>query len=46
MLDTSLSGFIVTGSADKTVKKIDIIGGFKVAASMPTTDAVFCGRVI
>lgn len=45
-LDTSLSSFIVTGSADKTVKKFDIISGFKQAASMTTTDAVFCGKVI
>jgi WD40 repeat protein len=45
-LDTSLSSFIVTGSADKTVKKFDIISGFKQMASMPTTDAVFCGKII
>jgi WD40 repeat protein len=29
MLDTSLSSFIVTGSADKTLKKFDVISGFK-----------------
>jgi len=45
-LDTSLSSFIITGSADKTVKKFDIISGFKQRASMPATDAVFCGKVI
>ena len=46
LLDTSLSSFIVTGSADKTVKKFDIMSGFKFAASMNTTDAVFCGKMI
>ena len=46
MLDTSLSSFIVTGSADKTLKKFDVISGFKQAASMTTTDAVFCGKII
>ena len=46
MLDTSLSSLIVTGSADKTVKIIDIIGGFKTISSMTTTDSVFCGKII
>jgi len=46
MLETSLSSFIVTGSADKTVKKFDIINGFKPLAVMKTTDAVFCGKII
>ena len=46
MLDTSLSSFIITGSADKTVKKFDIINGFKPLAVMNTTDSVFCGKVI
>jgi hypothetical protein len=46
MLETSLSSFIITGSADKTVKKFDIINGFKPLAVMNTTDAVFCGKVI
>lgn len=46
MLETSLSSFIVTGSADKTVKKFDIISGFKPLAVMSTTDAVFCGKVL
>jgi outer membrane protein assembly factor BamB len=48
MLDTSLSSFIVTGSADKTVKKIDVMNGFKVTGMHPmtTTDAIFCGKVI
>lgn len=46
MLDTSLSSFIITGSADKTVKKFDIINNFKPIAVMNTTDAVFCGKVI
>ena len=46
MLETSLSSFIITGSADKTVKKFDIINGFKPLAVMNTTDAVFCGKVV
>lgn len=46
MLEGSLSSFIVTGSADKTVKKFDIINNFKPLAVMKTTDAVFCGKVI
>ena len=42
-LDTSLSGFAITGSADKTVKTFDIFNGFKPVSIMNTTDAVFCG---
>lgn len=45
-LDTSLSSFIITGSADKTVKKFDVMSGFKLRASMPATDAVFCGKIV
>jgi WD40 repeat protein len=45
-LETTMSSFIVTGSADKTVKKFDIQAGFKLRASMPATDAVFCGRIV
>ena len=45
-LDTSLSSFIVTGSADKSVKKFDVMSGFKLRASMPATDAVFCGKIV
>lgn len=46
MLETNLSSFIVTGSADKTVKKFDIMQSFKPIAVMNTTDAVFCGKII
>ena len=46
MLETSLSSFIVTGSADKTLKKFDIMNNFKPLAVMKTTDAVFCGKII
>lgn len=45
-LDTSLSGFVVTGSADKTIKTFDIFNGFKPLSIMKTTDAVFCGNVL
>ena len=46
MLETSMSGFIITGSADKTVKKFDIMNSFKPVGVMNTSDAVFCGKVI
>jgi hypothetical protein len=46
MLETTLSSFIITGSADKTVKKFDIMNSYKPIAVMNTTDAVFCGKVI
>ena len=45
MLESNLSSFIITGSADKTVKKFDIMTSFKPVAVMNTTDAVFCGKV-
>jgi len=41
-----LSSLIITGSADKTLKKFDIISGFKQMASMNATDAIFCGKVV
>ena len=43
MVDTSMGKHIVTGSADKSVKIFDIGLGFKPIATMPATDAVFCG---
>jgi len=46
MLETSLSSFIITGSADKTVKKFDIMNSYKPIAVMNATDAVFCGKII
>jgi len=46
MLKASLSGYIVTGSADKTIKTFDIFNSLAPVASMKTTDAVFCGEVI
>lgn len=46
MLESSLSSFVVTGSADKTVKKFDVMNNFKPVAVMNTTDAVFCGKII
>jgi len=46
LLETSLSGFAITGSADKTVKTYDILNGFKPISVMNTTDAVFCGKVL
>ena len=42
-LDTSLSGFVVTGAADKSVKTFDIMNSFQPIQSLKTTDAVFCG---
>jgi WD40 repeat protein len=45
-LSTNLSGFVLTGSADKSVKCFDIFNGFAPLAQMKTTDAVFCGEVL
>ena len=42
-LDTSMSGFVITGSGDKYVKVMDMLNGFKPISVMKTTDAVFCG---
>ena len=42
-IDTTLSGFIVTGSADKTLKSFDIFNDFKPVHVMKATDAIFCG---
>lgn len=46
MLDTSMSGLIVTGSADKSVKVFDIFNSCKAVSAMKTTDAVFCGQLL
>lgn len=46
LLDSSPSGFAVTGSADKTIKVFDILNGYKPLSVMNTTDAVFCGTVL
>jgi len=46
MLASSLSGFIVTGAADKTIKTFDIFNSLNKVGAMQTTDAVFCGEVI
>ena len=32
----------MTGSADKTIKLIDVLSGFKVFKTMKATDAVYC----
>lgn len=45
-LDTSLSSFIVTGSADKTLKKFDIMNSFKPISVSTATDAIFCGTLL
>ena len=46
MLETSMSSLIITGSADKTVKKFDILNSCKPIGVMNTTDAVFSGTVV
>lgn len=33
---------VITGSADKTLRVIDIHSGFKLLANMKATDAVYC----
>jgi WD40 repeat protein len=45
-LSTTLSGFTITGAADKHIKTFDIFNGFKPLSVMNTTDAVFCGEVL
>ena len=45
-IEPSMSGFVVTGSADKTIKTFDIFNDFKCVSTMKTTDAVFCGKVL
>jgi WD40 repeat protein len=46
MLDSSPSGFVVTGSADKSIKVFDVLNSYKPTSVLKTTDAVFCGQVI
>ncbi|KAL4459982.1 hypothetical protein ABPG74_003508 [Tetrahymena malaccensis] len=45
-LQTNLGGQVITGSADKTLRVIDIQSGFKPMANMKATDAVFCIETI
>ena len=42
----SLRVIVITGSADKTIKLIDIESGFKEFGTMKTTDAVYCMETI
>jgi WD40 repeat protein len=46
MLATNLSGFVVTGAADSTIKTFDIFNSLKPVQTMKTTDAVFCGETL
>lgn len=43
---SNLSSFILTGSIDKTIKMIDIIGGFKVRTVMKTIEGVYSMQTI
>ncbi len=45
-LDTSLSGLVVTGSAEKRILALDIFRSLKPAQEMQSTDAVFCGEIL
>lgn len=45
-LGTNLSGYVITGSADKTLNSFDIFNSCKPVAQMKATDAVFCGEVL
>ena len=45
-LDTNMSGLVVTGSADKTIKVLDIFNNFGMVREMNATDAVFCGNIL
>ena len=42
---TNEDNLLITGSADKTVKIFDMVGGFKQIGELKTSDAVFCGDV-
>jgi WD40 repeat protein len=44
-MTTTMSNIVVTGSADKTVKLLDITDDFNELGTMKTTDAVFCGDI-
>lgn len=46
LIECSLSNYLVTGSADKTVKIFDVMSGFKLMHTMNSTDAVFCGKIV
>ena len=46
MLEPTLSNLIITGAADKLVKKIDMNKGFKPVSQMQATDAIFCGEIL
>ncbi|EGR32849.1 WD40 repeat protein [Ichthyophthirius multifiliis] len=45
-LEQNLSGQIVTGSADKSIKITDIQSGFKQLSTMKATDMVYCLQTI
>lgn len=45
-LKVNMQNFIVTGSADSTVKLTDIVSGFKTVCQMKGTDAVFAVETI
>lgn len=42
----SMSNLVFTGSADKTIKVLDVLNGFSEINSMKSTDAVFCGDLL
>jgi WD40 repeat protein len=46
MLETNESNLVFTGSADKTIKVLDISNGFAEIATMKATDSIFCGQVV
>jgi WD40 repeat protein len=46
MLETTSSGYVVTGSADKTLKTFDIFNSCAAQSTLKATDAIFCGAVL
>jgi WD40 repeat protein len=44
-LETNRSNLVITGSADKTVKVLDLLDGLKEIGNMKATDSVFCGDI-
>jgi WD40 repeat protein len=44
-LETNKSNQIITGSADKSIKIIDITSGFREIGTMKSTDSIYCGDI-
>jgi WD40 repeat protein len=45
LLETTKSNLAITGSADKTIKILDLLDNLNEIASLKATDSIFCGEV-